>query len=102
VLPSEKADHDDELHQPVREQVDRTEQLGVVQVGGELEQVIGDEVVRVLSELVLREPVGEVVDCLGGDEDEDDSTDELEQAVETLEDEDGPPRWTRSETFICS
>ena len=86
AVPKQRAlVHD--LHCAKGEEIDRPEGLGVVEIGGEAKQVVGDEVVRVLGELGAGESDGEGVQRVGGDDEEQDPADDLDDAIDALEDD---------------
>src|SRR5258708_20788020 len=81
------------------EEIDRREHGGTVgEVSSRSQKVAGDDIVWVLRQLVLRERASELVDGGGPNEQQHQSADRFERAVQTLEghaDPKGPVEGTR-------
>ena len=72
----------------VRQQIDRREQLAPDgELFGRRAQVRGDEVVGVFAELVVRQTDDEVLNRAGREDQQQRAADQLEEAVEPLEDD---------------
>jgi hypothetical protein len=59
----------------------------VVQVPGEVKEMMGDEVAGILRQLVLREALSQPVDGVGRNHQEKNSADQLEESVESVLDQ---------------
>lgn len=71
----------------MRKEIQGPEGLGVVEIAREMQQVVSEEVVRVLRQLVLCEAMCPLVESVGGNKEKEDAANQLEQAVQTLEDQ---------------
>src|SRR5262249_27769119 len=77
-----------DLGEAVPEEVDRCEGLRARgEVPSAVEQVAGDDVLRIFTELMLREHAGHRVDAVGREGEEKNGSDDLEQTVDTLADD---------------
>ena len=78
----------DRFDEAVRQQIDRREQLAPDgELFGRRAQVRGDEVVGVFAELVVRQTDDEVLNRAGREDQQQRAADQLEEAVEPLEDD---------------
>ena len=99
-LVSKQPDDQEDLHCPVEQQIDRAELLGRSRKTMDgMDQVIGDDVVRVLRQFVLGQKGDDLIQGLLADEKQQDPPDNLEDAIDSLQEDADSEEL--SKPFLC-